>query len=88
MWCASGVFSTGSRGADAALTKDGREQWVASSSVFKITADATKGQSGSPVWLVDNGKRYLIGIIEAAGQTYNEVIAVKGDVVSQIRKWM
>jgi V8-like Glu-specific endopeptidase len=47
-----------------------------------------KGQSGSPVWLVDNGKRYLIGIIEAAGQTYNEVVAVKGDVVSQIRKWM
>ena len=35
-----------------------------------------------------NGKRYLIGIIEAAGQTYNEVVAVKGDVVSQIRKWM
>ena len=88
MWCASGVFSTGSRGADAALTKEGREQWVASSSVFKITADATKGQSGSPVWLVDNGKRYLIGIIEAAGQTYSEVVAVKGDVVSQIRKWM
>ena len=37
---------------------------------------------------VDNGKRYLIGIIEVAGQTYNEVVAVKGGVVSQIRTWM
>jgi V8-like Glu-specific endopeptidase len=56
-------------------------------SVFKITADATEGQSGSPIWVVDNGKRYLIGIIEAAGQTYNDVVALKADVVSQIRTW-
>jgi V8-like Glu-specific endopeptidase len=88
MWCAAGVFSTGSAQVDAQLTRAGQvAQWVAANSVFKITADATEGQSGSPVWVVDNGKRYLIGIIEAAGQTYNDVVAVKGDVVSQIRTW-
>lgn len=89
MWCAAGVFSTGSTRQDADLTRAGRvEQWVGLNSVFKITADATEGQSGSPVWVVDNGKRYLIGIIEGAGQTYNDVVALKADVVSQIRTWM
>jgi V8-like Glu-specific endopeptidase len=88
MWCAAGVFSTGSTRQDADLTRARRvEQWVGLNSVFKITADATEGQSGSPIWVVDNGKRYLIGIIEAAGQTYNDVVALKADVVSQIRTW-
>ena len=36
----------------------------------------------------DSGKRYLIGVIEAAGQTYNEVVAVKGDLESQLQSWM
>lgn len=89
MWCAAGVFSTGSAQVDGQLTRAGQvAQWVAANSVFKITADATEGQSGSPVWVVDGGKRYLIGIIEAAGQTYNDVVALKADVVSQIRTWM
>ncbi|HUC09277.1 MAG TPA: trypsin-like peptidase domain-containing protein [Stellaceae bacterium] len=89
MWCAAGEFSTGSAQVDAQLTQHGQvENWVAMNPVFKITADATRGQSGSPVWVVDDGQRYLIGIIEAAGETYNTVIAVNADVVSQLRSWI
>ena len=89
MWCAAGEFSTGSAQVDAQLIQHGQvENWVTTNPLFKITADATRGQSGSPVWGTDNGQRYLIGVIEAAGETYNTVIAVNPDVVSQIQKWM
>ena len=88
MWCASGEFSSGSAQVDAQLSQQGQvENWVKTNPVFKITADATRGQSGSPVWVVDNGQRYLVGIIEAAGETYNTVIAVNADVASQIQRW-
>lgn len=89
MWCAAGEVSTGSVQVDAQLTQHGQvESWLAKNPVFKITADATRGQSGSPVWVTDNSQRYLIGIIEAAGETYNTVIAVNPDLVSQVQKWM
>jgi phosphatidylserine/phosphatidylglycerophosphate/cardiolipin synthase-like enzyme/V8-like Glu-specific endopeptidase len=53
-----------------------------------ITADTTKGQSGSPVWIVENGKLHLVGIAAGAGERTNTVVRVTRELVRQLRAWI
>ena len=56
---------------------------------FSITADATKGQSGSPVWIAHKGKRHLVGIISKAGERLNTIVNANNDeFVRCINNWM
>jgi V8-like Glu-specific endopeptidase len=53
-----------------------------------ITADTTKGQSGSPVWIVENGKLNLVGVAAGAGAQTNTVVRVTRELVRQLRAWI
>jgi V8-like Glu-specific endopeptidase len=88
MWCAFGKFSAGAA-TDAHLIKQGIvEDWSKKAGVFFVTADATEGQSGSPVWVVDGRKRYLIGILVSVGEKdYNTALNLREEVVRQILSW-
>ena len=88
MWCFKGSLLSDSSQQDAVLTKHGSEEWAQRSALYHLTADAEHGQSGSPVWILDNGKRYLIGILIQAGEERNTVLAVNDRVVRQIQSWL
>jgi|GEM_PF-6583142 len=53
-----------------------------------ITADTTKGQSGSPVWIVQNGRCCLVGIAASAGQLTNTAVRVTSELIRQLRTWI
>jgi len=53
-----------------------------------ITADTTKGQSGSPVWVVENGRYCLVGIAAGAGKQTNFVVRVTRELIRQLRAWI
>ena len=87
MICAAGLYSAGATSAH--LSKEGLvEEWVKRTGVFFITADASEGQSGSPVWILNNGKRYLIGILAAIGDDYNTVVNLRDAVLTDLRNWI
>lgn len=89
MVCAAGVLSAGSTALDATLRRGGRiGQWAERAQIYSFTADATKGQSGSPLWVLDQGRRYLVGIVGRAGDAYNQALAVNATVLEQIARWM
>jgi glutamyl endopeptidase len=87
MVSAAGQFSAGTTSAH--LTNDRVvEDWVRRTGTFFVTADAAEGQSGSPVWIEDNGKRYMIGILAAIGDDYNTVVNLRENVLRDLRSWM
>lgn len=56
--------------------------------VMNIAADACHGQSGSPVWIKTDGKRYLVGILKKiATGTSNSALRINQEVFDQISKW-
>lgn len=59
-----------------------------SGSRIYITADTTAGQSGSPVWVKEAGKRYLIGIAVGGGRIANIVVYVTDYLIKQVRLWI
>jgi glutamyl endopeptidase len=61
---------------------------VPANRTMRITADATEGQSGSPVWIVENGRCCLVGVAAAAGQHLNVVVRVTRELVRQVRTWI
>jgi V8-like Glu-specific endopeptidase len=88
MWCFKGNLFSGSPQQDAVLTKEGAEDWARRTPLYYLTADAERGQSGSPVWILDNGRRYLIGILIQAGEERNTVVAMNDRVVRQVQSWL
>jgi phosphatidylserine/phosphatidylglycerophosphate/cardiolipin synthase-like enzyme/V8-like Glu-specific endopeptidase len=72
LWCAAGMLHS----ADRRRRKMG------------ITADTTKGQSGSPVWIVENGRYCLVGIAVGAGRQTNFVVRVTRELIRQLRAWI
>jgi V8-like Glu-specific endopeptidase len=89
MWCFSGQASTGSVQVDTQLIKSRQvAEWVKRNLTFRLTADAEKGQSGSPVWVADRDKRYLVGILVDAGSQYNVATTINDDVIRQLQKWI
>lgn len=76
--------------------KGGGEMWVftgllasvpAESPIMVFTGDTTEGQSGSPVWLQQNGTYNLVGVVLARGNV-NRVLRMTWDVVEQLNTWM
>jgi V8-like Glu-specific endopeptidase len=53
-----------------------------------LTADATQGQSGSPIWIADNGRAHLVGLVVGAGRQSNTAIRVTRELVRQLRSWI
>lgn len=88
MWCFKGTLSSGFPQADAALKKQSTPEWFKGIGNFAITADAEPGQSGSPVWVLNDGKRYLSGILIDAGSQSNRAVAVNERVIRQLQSWM
>ena len=88
MCCGSGELRAGSAEQEAALRSSGSvEQWIRTTPQFLLTADSTKGQSGSPVWTIEGNRRYLIGILVLAGKDLNRAITVNDSVRRQIATW-
>jgi V8-like Glu-specific endopeptidase len=87
MKCSSGELRAGA--AEKALKGNGplQQQWIQRTPMFQLTADATEGQSGSPVWTVENGRRYLAGILVLAGKDLNHAITVNDAVLEQVARW-
>jgi V8-like Glu-specific endopeptidase len=52
------------------------------------SADATKGQSGSPIWLTQGGVPCLVGIVVGAGPGLNIALRVTRELIRQLRTWI
>src|SRR5262249_26061312 len=87
MWCFSGRASTGSPQQDNAVlhSQQGPAEWVRRNALFHLFADAEKGQSGSPVWVPYQGKRYVVGIMVDAQNQFNTAVTINDDVIRQIQ---
>jgi V8-like Glu-specific endopeptidase len=59
----------------------------AQSPIMIYRGETTEGQSGSPVWIEQDGKRNLVGIVVARGSV-NKVVRITWGVVEQLNKWM
>jgi V8-like Glu-specific endopeptidase len=57
------------------------------SPIMVYTGETTEGQSGSPVWIEQDGKRNLVGIAVARGNV-NRVLRMTWGVVEQLNEWM
>jgi len=77
--------------------KAGRQLWCAAGilhsanqqrRIMYTTADTTRGQSGSPVWVIDNKRHCLVGIAAAAGTGSNRIVRVTRELVHQLRAWI
>lgn len=89
MACAAGVLSTGSAAHDRLRRTPALiEQWARNGTLFSMTADTTEGQSGSPVWVVDQGRRFIVGIAVTAGDTFNQVRGIDAFVLRCLDGWM
>jgi V8-like Glu-specific endopeptidase len=89
MVCSAGVLSTGSAAHDRALSTPALvEQWARQSTLFSMTADTTEGQSGSPVWVVDQGTRFIVGVAVSAGDTFNQVRGIDPFLLRCLDGWM
>jgi V8-like Glu-specific endopeptidase len=53
-----------------------------------ITADTTKGQSGSPIWIDEGGKSKLVGIAVGASGQSNFAVRVTRELIRQLRTWI
>jgi beta-lactamase family protein len=71
MWCFSGMLAS----------------VPAQSPIMVYTGETTEGQSGSPVWIEQDGKRNLVGIVVARGNV-NRVVRITWGVVEQLNNWM
>ena len=71
MWCFSGMLAS----------------VPAQRPIMVYTGETTEGQSGSPVWIEQDGKRNLVGIAVARGNV-NRVVRITWGVVEQLNNWM
>ena len=55
---------------------------------MRIQADATQGQSGSPVWLKVKGNPCLVGVLVGAGERTNTVVRVTRELRAQVISWI
>jgi V8-like Glu-specific endopeptidase len=67
--------------------------------IMRYDADACPGQSGSPIWIERNSKRYLVGIVTKGATGYidtgtttittsNQALRITQEVFDQISKWL
>jgi V8-like Glu-specific endopeptidase len=72
LWCGAGILHS--------ANERRRTMW--------ITADATRGQSGSPVWVIDNKRYCLVGVAAGASANSNRVVRVTRELIKQLRAWV
>ena|GEM_PF-2131506 len=72
LWCAAGILHS----------VNSRRRTMG------ITADTTKGQSGSPIWIAENGKYCLVGIAVGASTQSNFAVRVTRELIRQLRAWI
>jgi len=72
LWCAAGILHSANE----------------KRRTMSTTADTTKGQSGSPVWVIDNRRYCLVGIAVGAGTGSNRAVRVTRELVRQLRAWI
>ena len=67
--------------------------------IMTYNADACPGQSGSPIWIERNSKRYLVGIVTKGATGYtetgnttivtsNQAVRITQEVFDQLSKWL
>jgi len=74
--------------------KGGRQQWfmaqrpkALSNRVITYDIDTVGGQSGSPVWLLQDGQRYGVGVHTNGSVSGNSATRVNTEVFSQVTSW-
>jgi V8-like Glu-specific endopeptidase/GH25 family lysozyme M1 (1,4-beta-N-acetylmuramidase) len=76
--------------------KGGNEMWSFSgliatatdqSPLMVFTGETTEGQSGSPLWIKQNGEFNLVGIVVARGNV-NRVLRLSWSMVAELNGWM
>jgi GH25 family lysozyme M1 (1,4-beta-N-acetylmuramidase)/V8-like Glu-specific endopeptidase len=75
--------------------KGGLQLWCASGflvnvgpNLMRTTADVTKGQSGSPVWVRVGDQQIVVGIAIAAMRANNIVGAITQGMIEELRGWI
>lgn len=56
--------------------------------VFALDAGATRGQSGSPVWVETEGRRHLVGVLVDASAGVNHAVALTAPVQRLVQSWI
>ncbi len=56
-------------------------------SFIEYETDTSGGQSGSPVWIQHQGKRFAVGIHTAGGPAGNRAVRIDPDVFHRLRVW-
>ncbi len=74
LWCAAGILHTA----------------IERRRTMQITADTTKGQSGSPVWVIDNKRYCLVGVAVGTRRraASNTVVRVTRELIRQVGAWI
>lgn len=74
--------------------KGGAQQWfhalkpkAISSRVINYDIDTMGGQSGSPVWVLQNGQRYAVGIHTNGSTSGNSATRIVTDVFNNMTNW-
>lgn len=74
--------------------KGGNQQWFmaqraksVSSRVITYNIDTMGGQSGSPVWVLQNGQRYGVGVHTNGASTGNSATRINTDVFNRMLAW-
>ncbi len=74
--------------------KGGNQQWFmaertksVSPRVIVYEIDTMGGQSGAPVWVLQNGKRFAVGIHTNGHQTGNSATRIESNVFNRIESW-
>lgn len=74
--------------------KGGNQQWFmaqraksVAGRVITYDIDTMGGQSGSPVWILQNGQRYGVGVHTNGASTGNSATRINGDVYNRMLAW-
>lgn len=74
--------------------KGGNQQWFmaqktksVSSRVITYNIDTMGGQSGSPVWILQNGARYAVGIHTNGSSSGNSATRIESNVFNNLLSW-
>lgn len=86
MWCGGAALATIEPSEGAALQRSRRlGAWLQTPRRLALPIAAAKGQSGSPVWVRDGARRYLVGVLSTMVQGQGaQAVVVNAGVVKQL----
>ena len=86
--CTAGYPESLGRGFRMYATKGKVIAASASSRLLVTSADATPGQSGSPLWIKQNSQLVLVGILIEKGKVVNTAVRITRELEGVIRAWL